>query len=51
MGYFYLFLHFVQLHFTTNRLKTFAKVDTATGEKRSYTYVLIQSFEFLDSLK
>ena len=32
-------------------LKTFAKVDTATGEKRSYTYVLIQSFEFLDSLK
>ena len=32
-------------------LKTFAKVDESTGEKRSYTFVSISSFEFMDSLK
>lgn len=32
-------------------LKTFAKVDKATGEKRNYTYVLINAFEFMDGLK
>jgi len=32
-------------------LKTYAKVDQGTGEKRSYTYVLINAFEFLDGLK
>ena len=32
-------------------IKTFSKVDESTGEKRSYTYVLINSFEFMDPLK
>lgn len=32
-------------------IKTYAKVDTSTGEKRTYTYVLINSFEFMDPLK
>jgi len=36
---------------TRGTLKTYAKVDQSTGEKRSYTYVLINTFEFLDGLK
>ena len=32
-------------------LKTYTKMDDSTGEKHVYTYVYINSFDFLDPLK